>query len=38
MKAELELVMLKNDVVTASNDDECGCDFDCPTDADQMNE
>lgn len=33
MKAYLEIVKLNNDVVTTSG--EC-CDFDCPTDMDQM--
>jgi len=33
MKAYLEIVELKNDIVTTST--EC-CDFECPTDLDQM--
>ena len=34
MKAYLEIVELKNDVITASV--ECTCDMGCPTDGDQM--
>ncbi len=34
MKAYLEIVELKNDVVTVSGE-EC-CDFQCPSDLDQM--
>ena len=33
MKAFLEIIELKSDVITTS--DEC-CDFDCPKDGDQM--
>lgn len=33
MKAYLEIVELKNDVITTS-DEEC-CDFGCPSDLDQ---
>lgn len=37
MKAYLEIVELKNDVITTSGDD-CGCDFGCPTDFLQLAE
>ena len=35
MKAYLEIVELKNDIITTSVEEEC-CDMDCPTDIDQM--
>ena len=35
MKAYLEIVALKNDVITTSEPAEC-CDMGCPTDFDQM--
>lgn len=39
MKAYLEIVELKNDIVTASAcTEDCPCDFGCPTDFDQMAE
>ena len=34
MKAYLEIVELKNDIITTSQDEEC-CDFGCGTDLDQ---
>lgn len=34
MKAYLEIVELKNDVITASAEEEC-CDYGCPNDIDQ---
>ena len=39
MKAELEIVMLEDSVLTVSAEpacpDDCPCDFGCPTDFDQ---
>ena len=35
MKAYLEIVELKNDIITASTDEEC-CEWGCPSDIDQM--
>lgn len=35
MKAYLEIVELKNDIITTSGEEEC-CDYGCPTDGDQM--
>jgi hypothetical protein len=35
MKAYLEIVELKNDIITASVEEEC-CEWGCPTDGDQM--
>lgn len=36
MKAYLEIVELKNDVITTSVVEEECCDYGCPTDGDQM--
>ncbi len=38
MKAYLEIVELKNDVVTTSCTEDCPCDFGCGTDMDQLAE
>lgn len=39
MKAYLEIVELKNDIITTSGcPDDCPCDFGCPTDLDQLRE
>ena len=37
MKAYLEVVELKNDVITASGDPAECCDYGCGTDYDQIN-
>ena len=36
MKAYLEIVELKDEIVTVSGDPEECCDYSCPTDAEEM--
>ena len=38
MKAYLEIVELKNDIITASCGEDCPCDFGCGTDLTQVGE